>query len=399
MIAYLAFLGTLMATGIDISLPAFDEIDADLNAGNNESLIVTVFFLGAAFGQLVTGPVSDAVGRRPTLVVGIGIYLVGAVLSAIATSFSMLLVARFIWGLGAAAPAGTRTAIARDLYSGDAMARITTVMMAVFLLGPIFTPLIGEALLQFGSWRLVFWFPALLGIGGLVAVSWFGETLRPELRRSFARADFGNAVRAIWSTRVTFGHIMATVFWSAAFFVFLSSSPIVWDRVYDRESSFAFSFALLGALTIPLLLANNVVIKQVGARAASLASASVSLVASIIGAVVVVAIDAAPNFWLFYVWLVFASSFITLSSPPMFALALEPMEAIAGTVSAIMFFTGFAVGSTLAAFVGPMIGDTITPFVLAFAIFGSIGFGFQVWAGPNVRASVTQARTPSAVTS
>ena len=252
---------------------------------------------------------------------------------------------------------------------------------------------------RFGSWRLVFWFPALLAIGGLAAVSWFGETLRPELRRSFARADFGDAVRAIRSTRVTFGHLVASVFWTAAFFVFLSASPIVWDRVYDRESSFAFSFALLGALTIPLLLANNLVIKKIGARAASVATASVSLVVSIIGAVVVLAIDATPNFWLFYVWLVFASSFITLSSPPIFALALEPMEAIAGTVSALMFFSGFAVGSTLAGFVGPMIGETITPFVLAFAIFGGIGFAYQVWAGPDVRESMAEARRPSPVTS
>ena len=83
-IAYLAFLGTLMATGIDISLPAFDEIDADLDAGGSESLIVTLYFLGAAFGQLVAGPVSDAIGRQRTLLAGLALYVVGGAACALA---------------------------------------------------------------------------------------------------------------------------------------------------------------------------------------------------------------------------------------------------------------------------------------------------------------------------
>ena len=137
-ILYLSFLGVLLATGIDIALPAFDAIEEGLDGSANISLVVTLYVIGMALGQLVVGPVADRLGRRPAVLGGLALYAVGAIASALAPSFNLLLVARLVWGLGAAAPAGLRSAVTRDLYSGDKMARITTIMMAVFLLGPIF---------------------------------------------------------------------------------------------------------------------------------------------------------------------------------------------------------------------------------------------------------------------
>ena len=379
-IAYLAFLGMMMATGIDISLPAFDEIDADLDSGGRESLIVTLYFLGAAFGQLVIGPLSDMIGRRPVVLGGLSLYVVGAVACALAPSYGFLLAARFVWGLGAAAPTGARTAISRDLYSGDAMARVTTIMMAVFLVGPVFTPLIGQGLLSFGDWPVVFWFCAALGGFALLATVWFGETLPKERRRP---ADFGKFIEAlgvIVRTRSTLGYLTANVFWSSAFFIFLGSAQPVFDRIYDREDVFAFYFALLGVFTIPLLLANNQVIKKLGAKRTSLGTAAISVIACIVGLVVVQVVDA-PGFWFWYVWLAFASSFITLTTPPMYALALEPMGDLAGTVSSLLYFSGFALGSGLAAIVDAQIGSSVAPFVVGFAIYGFIAFAFQLWAG------------------
>lgn len=383
-IGFLAFLGMLMATGIDISLPAFDEIDAALDADDGEALIVTFFLLGAAFGQLVVGPLSDMLGRRPVLLGGLTLYALGAAAAALAPTFEILLAARFLWGLGAAAPTGSRTSIARDLYSGDAMARVTTIMMAVFLIGPVFTPLIGQGLLSVGDWPLVFWFCAAIGVLALAATVWFGETLPPERRRPLELRQFGLALRRIGRTRITLGHLIANMFWSAAFFVFLQSSAPVFDRVFDREDDFAFYFAALGLWTIPLLLINNRLINRLGARRTSLATASVSILACAIGTATVLAIDD-PGFWPWYVWLAFASSFITLTSPPMVALALEPMGDLAGTVSSLLFFTGFAFGSLLAALVDVFIDDTVTPFVIGFSIYATVGFGFQIWAGDDQR--------------
>jgi DHA1 family bicyclomycin/chloramphenicol resistance-like MFS transporter len=314
--------------------------------------------------------------------------VVGAAATALAPTFEFLLAARFVWGLGAAAPTGNRTAIARDLYSGDAMARVTTIMMAVFLIGPVFTPLIGQGLLSVGDWPLVFWFCAAIGVLALVATVWFGETLPPERRRPLELGQFALALKRIARTRVTLGHLIANVFWSAAFFIFLQSSAPVFERVFNREDDFAFYFAALGVWTIPLLLTNNRLIDRLGARRTSLLTASVSIGACAVGTVMVLAMDA-PGFWAWYVWLAFASSFITLTSPPIVALALDPMGDLAGTVSSLLFFTGFAIGSVLAAIVDVFIDNTVTPFVIGFSFYAAIGFCFQVWAGGDDSEAAT----------
>jgi MFS transporter, DHA1 family, multidrug resistance protein len=104
---------------------------------------VTAYFLGLAIGQLVHGPLADRFGRRPTLYTGFALYGVGAVLAILAPSFSLLLLARFVWGLGAAGPRVVTVAVIRDTYDGDRMSRAMSFVMAVFLIVPVLAPTIG----------------------------------------------------------------------------------------------------------------------------------------------------------------------------------------------------------------------------------------------------------------
>ena len=133
-IAYLAFIGILMAFGIDAALPAFEELRADFDLddrGLSPAITGTVYLVGMAAGQLVCGVLADRFGRRPVLLVGIAIYAVGGLASALAPNLAVLLVARFVWGLGASAPTVLRMAIARDLFEGDRMARVVSTVAAV----------------------------------------------------------------------------------------------------------------------------------------------------------------------------------------------------------------------------------------------------------------------------
>ena len=158
-IAYLAYAGILLAFGIDSALPAFDELRPAFGLApesNRITLIITWYFLGMAVGQLVYGPVSDRFGRVPALRVGIGVYCLGAIGGILAPNLELLFVSRFVWGLGAAAPGVLRAAIARDLYEGNQMARVMSVMMAFFLMGPILAPIAGEGILAVGNWQWVF---------------------------------------------------------------------------------------------------------------------------------------------------------------------------------------------------------------------------------------------------
>lgn len=381
-ISYLAFLGVLLATGIDIALPAFTAIEEGLDGASNTSLVVTMYIVGMALGQLVYGPIADRFGRQPAILSGLALYAIGAVLSALAPTFGVLLAARLVWGLGAAAPAGLRAAITRDLYSGDAMARVTTIMMAVFLLGPVFMPLIGEALLQVAPWRAVFWFSSLLAFVGAAWCLRFGETLDVERRRPLEFSKLTEALKEIVRTRVTLGHLAANVFLSGAFFIFLGSSQPVFDRVFDRRGQFALLFAVIGVVTIPALLLNNRLLGIHGSRRMSVVTSGASALIAIVGIVLALAADGRPNFWLWYVWLTLVTSLLTLATPAIQALALEPMGELAGTASALMYFTGFAFGAGLAAIFDALVESSVTPFVVGFAVYASIGFVLVIWSRP-----------------
>lgn len=190
-VGFLAFIGILMAFGIDAALPAFDELKLAFELderGLSPAITGTVYFVGMALGQLVCGVLADRFGRRPVLLGGIAIYSIGAFVAALAPNLEILLVARLVWGLGASAPTVLRSAIARDLFSGDQMARVISTFSAVFLLGPIFVPFIGEGILLIGSWRLVYSAALVLAvITGLWAAR-FGETLDPAHRRTLELA-------------------------------------------------------------------------------------------------------------------------------------------------------------------------------------------------------------------
>ncbi|MEO0495393.1 MAG: MFS transporter, partial [Actinomycetota bacterium] len=214
-VAYLAFTGALLAIGIDTALPAFDEIrqEFSLADGSGEvSLVVTAYFLGMAAGQLPMGPLSDRFGRRPVLLVAFALYLIGALGASLAPSYPMLLASRFVWGIGAAGPAVIGHAIARDLYTGDQMARVLSLTMAVFLIGPTVAPLLGEALLLTGVWQIVFLVGFVLALFGAAWTLRFGETLPDDRRRPIDPPAIGRAIRTTMTNRTSSGYILAMVF-------------------------------------------------------------------------------------------------------------------------------------------------------------------------------------------
>lgn len=249
-IAFLAFVGVLMAFGIDAALPAFEEIraDVDLDArGISPAITGTLYFAGMAVGQLVCGVLADRFGRRNVLATGLLLYAVGAVASALAPNLELLLLARFVWGLGASAPSVLRFAIARDLYEGDRMARVVATFMAVFLIGPIFVPFVGEAILLVGTWRTIFLAGVVLAV---VAFAWtlrFGETMSPEHRRAIRLEPFVDAFVSVAKTPVTLWSLIGSTLFTASFFVWLGSSQPILDEVYDRDNQFTVFFGLSGA--------------------------------------------------------------------------------------------------------------------------------------------------------
>jgi DHA1 family bicyclomycin/chloramphenicol resistance-like MFS transporter len=132
-VTLMALMMSLVALSIDAMLPALPAIarDLGLTEQNDTQLVVGSLFLGLAFGQIVYGPLSDCIGRKPAIYGGVVLFILGCLLSIAASSFAMMLAGRVLQGRGAAGPRIVTVALVRDQYEGRAMARIMSLVMAV----------------------------------------------------------------------------------------------------------------------------------------------------------------------------------------------------------------------------------------------------------------------------
>ena len=181
----LALMISMVALSIDVMLPALFNISQDLHAEhpNDRQYIIAAVFLGLAIGQLFYGPLSDSTGRKPAIYIGFGLFLIGCLLSIFAENFTVMLIGRLLQGLGVASPRIVSLALIRDQYEGREMARFVSLVMTVFILVPVLAPALGQLILIFAEWRMIF---VALFILGLATLIWFSlrqeETLAVENR-------------------------------------------------------------------------------------------------------------------------------------------------------------------------------------------------------------------------
>lgn len=391
-IAYLAFMGILLAFGIDAALPAFDELRVafELEPGSNQiSLIVTLYFIGMATGQLVYGPVADRFGRQPALTAGVVLYCLGAIGSILAPSLEWLFVSRLVWGLGAAGPGALRTTIARDLYEGDQMARVISVMMGVFMTGPILAPIIGDGILRIGNWQWIFGAALLLAAVQMAWIFRFGETLDPANRRPIEIRNVLEGFRSVLGTPVTLRYALALMFGFGSFIVFLGSSQPIIDRIYGRGDQFALWFAVGSLALVASFFSVNRFIIRFGAHRVASASALIALAASSVLLVTSLTSQGVPPFLVWFILITVANAFTTLLTPTCYSLALAPMGDRAGTASGVIGFMSAAGGATLAAIVDAAIDETVTPMAVGYVGYGVVSILMLTWAGVASRQTPT----------
>lgn len=233
--ALILVLGLLAAFGplaIDMYLPAFSAIAADLHTSTGAvGWTLAVYFVGIAVGQVLIGPITDRVGRIRPLRIGLAIFCLGSLAAALATSIELLVVARAVQSLGGAACAVTSRAVVRDLYRGAEASRINSRLVLVMGIAPIVAPLVGGALLSFTGWRSIFLLLAGLGAMAFAVVrARLPETAPPRAAgTSFAFVSF---VRDLLFDRdlMAFAVIAATS--SASLFAYITAGPLVFIEHY-----------------------------------------------------------------------------------------------------------------------------------------------------------------------
>lgn len=349
-------LGGLTAFGplsIDMYLPALPALTADVGSTASQGqLTLTAVLLGLAFGQLLAGPISDSVGRRGPLMIGLVVYVLASVLCALSDSVYALAALRLLQGLGAAAGTVIARAAVRDLYSGVEAARFFSSLMLVTGLAPILAPVLGGQVLRFTSWRGVFVVLAVFGVLLLVVSALALPETKPKEWRQPARLGV---------TMRTFGRLLAEPSFLgnaltiglafAAMFAYISGSSFVLQGIYGMSPQ---SYSLVfGLNAIGLVLAGQVNARVVGRLATeSQLLLGALLTASTAGVVlVVVAMSGSPLPVLLVALFVVISS-IGVVMPNATMLALADNQEVSGSASALLGVSQFVVGALAAPLVG-----------------------------------------------
>ncbi len=379
----LAAISATTALGIDMVLPAFGEIRASLGLAADSprvALTITLYFLGLASAQMFYGPFTDRFGRKPVLYCGLGLYGLGALGSALAPTFELLILSRFVWGVGAAGPRALTMAIGRDLYEGDHLARILSLVQAVFMIVPALAPLLGAGVLAVGSWRMVLAAPLVVIAALSVWLTRLPESLPAERRRPLTLSRTREAIVAVLSTRRTIGSALAVMFDFGGFAAFLASSQLLFDDVYDRGDQFAFYFAGMSLVMGLFLFVGSGRVKALGADRVIVTVMPVTVVLSIGFALWAWQSDGVPTFFAWFAILTLLNALRTLINPLLMAAAMQPMGELAGTASAVIGTISMGGGAVLASFVDRAIDGTVTPLAMAYAGYGTLGLLAALWA-------------------
>lgn len=382
-VALIALMMGVTAYSIDNLLPAFDVIRADfaIEDANDLQLLVYGYMIAFAVAQLAYGPLADMFGRRPVLLAGLLIFALGSALALVAPSFSVLMAARIVQGVGSAAARVLAVTIVRDRFAGREMARVMSLTMMVFLIVPIVAPAIGAVLVTFGSWRLVFW--SMLGLAIVLAV-WFAlrmpETLHPEFRLPFSAARIAAATRLTVTTRVTLGYSMGVGLMTGCVLAYVGSAQqILETTVYHLGPAFSFYFALVAVLMAIASFTNSMLVRRFGMRRLSHTGVCGFVAAAAFQLAAAMFFGGAPPLGLF-IALVGASLFLFALIVPNFnAMAMEPLGSVAGTASSLIGAFTTLVGALCGLAVGQSFDGTVIPLAVGFLILGGLTFLVVLW--------------------
>jgi DHA1 family bicyclomycin/chloramphenicol resistance-like MFS transporter len=390
-VARVALMMSLVALAVDAMLPALPAIGADLGVrqANDVQLVLTALFLGLALAQMVYGPLSDSIGRKPAIYAGFAIFIAGCLLSIGAQSLEVMLVGRFLQGVGAAGPRIVSMALVRDQYTGRAMARVMSLALAVFILVPILAPAIGQGILLVAHWRAIF---GLLLAVAVVAFGWFAlrqpETLPPARRRPFALRPIAAAVRETCSNRAAFGYTLMAGLIFGCFIGYLMTAPQIFLQQYHTGGSFALWFGLLAAFIGAAMLVNARLVMVWGMQLLCRIALTTACAVSLLFLGWAWALTGHPPFWalMTYLSVTFFCNGILFGN--FNAMALEPLGHIAGVASAVVGSLTTFISMTLGTLIGQTFDGTVLPLVGGFAGLTLGALLVMLWAeGPARHAA------------
>lgn len=390
LVLLLAALMSMMAFSIDSILPALPELAGRFTPDevSRAQLVVSAFVLGTGIGQFFIGPFSDSFGRRPALVLGVALFIAGALGARQAGSLEVLLGFRFVQGLGAAASRIVSQAVMRDLFSGRAQARVGSLVFSFFVVVPAVAPLIGQQIIARSGWQGLF---TTYGWLGAFVLAWFllrqPETLPAENRCPFRLGRILTAMWEVLRTPVALRYLIVATLAFGQLMAYISSAQEIYVTALGAGSRFPLYFAGVALISGLSGFLNARLVMRLGMRPmASWAFASQIVFATALWGLWATgaagALPQAGQLWLFVLWSVTLFFMNGLTFGNITALAMEPLGHIAGTASAVIGALSSILAVAIAAPIGLAFDGTPAPLLLGVAICSVLAWGL-VWSDRN----------------
>jgi DHA1 family bicyclomycin/chloramphenicol resistance-like MFS transporter len=374
LILILGVLNTISPFSIDMYLPAFPEISADLDTTiQNVALSVSTYFLGFAAGQLLYGPLLDRFGRKRPLYIGLSCYIIASVICGTSNTIGSLLIMRFIQAVSGCVAAVAAMAMVRDFFAPDKSASIISLLILIIGLSPLLAPSVGSFVVTFMNWRYVFVVLASIAFIMLIVVFFFlPEGHAPDRSVSLKPAPILKGFKSILFEKQFYIFTLAGTFSFSGLFVYVAGSPAIFmDEFHVSAKTYGGIFALLSVGFIGCSQMNHFLTR-------SYKNEEIVRVASIIQTIagILYFIGVLNGWYGLIVNLIFLFIILSccgLTYPNAAAIALAPFEKNAGSASALLGFIQLGIGGLISSGVGFLHSKGSYPTSLIMAITSAIG--------------------------
>lgn len=369
LVVMVALLMSLNALAIDGMLPALDDMARELGAGegNRRQLVVAVFLLANGIGCLVPGAFADRFGRRPLLLFSLASYTLLSLLISWVQDFTVLLALRGVQGMLTAGLMVVPNAIIRDQYEGDAMARLMSLVSAVFITVPVIAPSLGQAVLLFAGWRWIFVGLALMGvIAGAWVYTRLPETLDAANRQNINVPVIARNMRVALMNRSSVGYVLGTMLLIGAVFGYVNSAQQLIGEHFGAGDMFPLVFGGTAAAMIVSNIVNSRIVERFGARRVSHTGVFVFIAVSMIQ---VWASHYRPDSLAWFIPLMATNlGLLGFLGANFGSIAMQPFAAIAGSASSVQTFFRMFGAAVVGLVIGQAYDGTAQPFAHALLI-------------------------------
>jgi len=391
-IALMAMLTSLVALCIDAMLPALSIIGTELNSTGSQQnhFLVSIFFIGMAFGQLFFGPFADSKGRRASILLGLAIFSIGTLICMLATTMEMMLFGRLVQAFGVSGPRISAMAIIRDIYVGDRMAKVMSFIMMVFVLVPMLAPVIGQLIMQIAGWWYIL--VSFLVMGAFTGI-WFmlrqPETLTKDVRQPFSFSQTRESAQYIVTHRQVMAYIVLTGCIFGAFLAYISASQTVFQEIYNMGEWFPYIFATLAFSIGVASFINAQLVERFGMLRLCHIALHGHIITSFVLLITTLHFNGLPPVGLLIAGLFVDFFFVGILFGNMNSLAMQPLGQVAGIGAALIGAISSAIAVPIALFIDSYLSATITPIIIGFSLLGVVSLMLFQFAGKTPKAVAT----------